>query len=283
MADQVRRALVVVGLIGLFFCGPAGHAHAADEAPSLPPPSDPVTTDGTLVSVTLVRTGGTPRVVGTNGNGAGSNRSEALGCSYSAIEVRSEIATVERFGPPPSEDAIPYEIYCGGAFVRNIWVTPADIVDYDDIARGEAERYLDTILGPGLGLHHAPDAYAVTGAPSHHWITGWNGQPITVPPINPFGDQLDITLALQSVTWNHGDGSNPAAGDLGSPAPSTVQHTYTHRSTRTNPDAAYTVTATVTIGVTYTINGGPPIAVTPPLTTGLTNAIIVRELQAVLE
>ena len=278
MAGAIHRgalALVAAAVLLIATTGIAG-AYGQSEGPA------PVTTDGTVVSVTLVRTDGTPRVVGTNGGGNGSNFNEALGCYYSVVQVRSEIATVERFGPPPTPDSVPYEIYCGGAFVRTIWITPADIVDYDDIARGEADRYLETVLGPGLDLHHAPNTYAVTGAPSHHWITGWNGAPIAVPPINPFGDQLDITLTLESITWDFGDGTaNP--GDLGTPAPSTVQHTYTHRSTETDPNGTYDVAATVTIGVTYTINGGAPITVTPPLTTDLTAPVIVRELQAVLD
>jgi hypothetical protein len=114
-------------------------------------------------------------------------------------------------------------------------------------------------------------------------VSGWNGQAIAVPPINPFGDQLDITLTLANVTWDFGDSTAAAAGDLGTATPSSVRHTYTDRSTRTDPNGAYTVVATVTIAVTYTINGGAPITVTPPLTTNVTAPIVVRELHAVLD
>ena len=240
----------------------------------------PVESDGRVVRVTLVRSGGAPRVVGVEHDG-GTSPANRYGCTYTAVEISTHVA-LEQIGLPPVPEAIPYRIYCGAAFVRDIWVAPADIVDYDQIARNEAERYVREILAPGLQLHHAPSTYAVTGAPSHHWITGWNGAPITIPPINPYGDQLDITLTLATVTWDHGDNTGPTPGDLGVPAPSSVQHTYTHRSTTTDPNGTYTVTAATTIAITYTLNGGPPTTVTPPLTTTLTAPIVVRELQAVL-
>jgi hypothetical protein len=262
--------------------GSANTAYALDQDEQTPPES--VTSDGSAVTATLIRIGDDTRVAGVASGGSGSsNYNEEFGCYYSAVRVSAEIASLAEFGPPPTEDAVPYRILCGGALYASIWITPADIVDYDDIARGEAERYVETVLGPGLELRHAPDAYAVTGAASHHWVTGWDGAAIAVPPINPFGDQLDITLTLESVSWNFGDGSPATPDDLGSPAPSSVQHVYTHRSTESDPDGSYTVGATVTVGVTYTINGGPTITVTPPLSTELTAPVIVRELQAVLE
>lgn len=242
----------------------------------------PVQSDGDVVRVILVRTGGDARVVGVERSGGSSSDSTAP-CTFHVAEIPEAAVALAAIGVPPTPDATPYWLYCGSALWGAFWVTPADIVDYDAVARAEAERYVQTILGPALEIEHAPAAYAVTGASSHHWVTGWDGQPIVVGPIAPYGEALTITLRLSTVTWEFGDGTSPRDGDLGSPVPSTVQHTYTHRSTRDDPDGSYPTTATITIDVSYTIDGGAPISVTPPLTTTPAAPVVVRELQAVLD
>ena len=201
------------------------------------------------------------------------------------MEIPTAAEAFEALGEPPSPDAIPYWLMCGSALVRPLWVTPDMVVDVDDVVRGEAQRYVETVLGPGLAMGVAPADFAVTGVPASFWVDGWDGAPIAVPPINPFGDTIDITLTLESVTWDFGDGTPSTAADLGvaPPATSSVRHNFTDRSTSpTAPDAAYTASATVTVAVTYRLNGGPDTPVTPPLTTTVTTPVVVREAQVVL-
>lgn len=216
--------------------------------------------------------------------GASHNSSTGgLECTFRVEEIPTSAEALDELGPAPTTDSIPYRIFCGSALWGATWVTPADIVDSDAIARAEADRYVQTVLAPALAIRHSPAGYAVTGAPSHHWIDGWSGQPITIGPINPFGRALTITLTLRDVTWDFGDNTPVRAGDLGSPVPSTVQHAYTHRSTTTDPDGTYTTVATITIDASYSVDGGSPITVTPPLTVAPTSTVVVRELQAVLD
>ncbi len=276
MARQLRR-IGAVAVILWVTCMSGSPARAFEDGRNDPAP---VASDGVSVRVDIRRVGGENLVAGVSVEGGGGGGTDP-GCTFHVEEIATAAEALDILGPPPSPDAVPYRLFCGSAPWGGRWVVP-NIVDYDQIARTEAERYVRDILAPGLQLHHAPNTYAVTGAPSHHWVTGWDGAPIAVPPINPYGDQLDITLTLASVTWDHGDNTGTTTGDLGTPAPSSVQHTYTHRSTTTDPNGTYTVTATTTINIAYALNGGPPITVNPPLTTTLTAPIVVRELQAVL-
>lgn len=240
------------------------------------PDPPPVSSDGSQVTVELIlrSPGGglTPRV----GGGPRSSDGEPV-CVYRLVEIPTAAEAFAVLGEPPAPDAVPYWLMCGSARVQPMWITPGDIVDIDQVVRGEADRYVQTVLGPGLQLRTEPSTYAVTGIPARLWVDGWDGTPIAVPPINPFGDSIDITLRLASVTWDPGDGTTPLADDL------ELAHTYTHRSTSADaPDGAYQLQATITIEVSYRLNGGAENAVTPPLTTTATASLVVRQAQAVL-
>ncbi|QGG93933.1 hypothetical protein [Actinomarinicola tropica] len=220
-----------------------------------------------------------PRVGHRGGSG------NAPSCTYTLVEIPTAAEAYEILGEPPSVDAVPYWLMCGSAMIRPLWVTPDQVVDLDDVVRGEAQRYVETVLGPQLSIGVAPAEFAVTGVPASFWVDGWDGQRIAVPPISPFGETIEVFLDLETVTWDFGDGTT-ASGDLGAapPAASTVRHNYTDRSTTpSDPDRGYATDATVTIAVAYRIDGGPEVAVNPPLTATTARPVVVRELQAVLE
>ncbi|MBK5224796.1 MAG: hypothetical protein JJE52_18360 [Acidimicrobiia bacterium] len=201
------------------------------------------------------------------------------------MEIPEASFSLRDAGEPPSEAARPYWIYCGGAREGATWIDPEDVVDYDEIARTGAAEYVRDVLGPGLAISTNPASYGLVGMPTWNWVDGWDGQPIAVPTISAFGDSVDITLRFQQARWDFGDGTPTQSGDLGRvyPVESTVQHNYTVRSTsRAEPDGTYTVAATATISATYRLNGGPEIAVDPPLTTTATAPVIIRQAQAVL-
>lgn len=280
MARHPRRPRVV-GALALVLALLA-HGGSTAEAYEVADQPEPVTTDEYSVSVILVyRDGSTARPVTERSSGGNGSPS----CEYWLHEISTAAEAFEALGEPPEPGAVPYWLMCGSARIRPLWVTPDMVVDVDDVVRGEAQRYVETVLGPGLAMGVAPADFAVTGVPASFWVDGWDGAPIAVPPINPFGDTIDITLTLESVTWDFGDGTPSTAADLGvaPPATSSVRHNFSDRSTSpTAPDAAYTASATVIVAVTYRLNGGPDTPVTPPLTTTVTTPVIVREAQVVL-
>ena len=237
-----------------------------------------------MVELVLRRNGQlVPRVAGGSGTGTSG---ESPPCTYRLVEIPYGTDAYYAIGAPPSTEAVPYWLYCGGAVVRAFWIDPSDIVDLADVARGEAQRYVETILAPSMSLGVSPPTFAVTGLPTWFWVDGWDGSDIAVPPINPFGETVEVFLRLESVTWDFGDGSPPAHADLGAayPEESTVRHTYTHRSTsEATPDGSYPLSASVTIAVSYRLDGGPEQSVEPPLDTTVGGDVIVRQVQAVLD
>lgn len=276
MASQLRRTSLLALIACTALVASPLAASAYDESDLDAPP---VTSDGSKLTVTLVRAGDTVAVA-VHTDDADDPTSQ-LDCTFRAVEIPTSAEALDELGPAPTDDSIPYRIFCGSALWAATWITPADIIDYDTIARTEADRYLHTVLAPRLSIHHTPTTYAVVGAPSHHWIHGWDGQPLTIGPLNPYGQPLTIVLTLRDVTWNFGDTTPTTTADLGTTTP--ITHTYTTRSTTTDPHGTYTTTATITIDATYTLDNTPPTTITPPLTTTPTTTVIARELQAVLD
>jgi hypothetical protein len=182
------------------------------------------------------------------------------------------------------ENSIPVQIRCGLAIVEERWVPVAEIRDVDAEARAGAHRYVETVLAPGLSMGTSPPANILVGLDTWFWLGGWDGQPVMTTVVAPWGDSIDLELSLIEVAWDFGDGSPPLTAGIGEPHPaeSSVQHLYTHRSTsRSAPDGAYDVSATVRIGVRYWYDGQGPFVV-EPLSTTHTAAVIVRQIQSVL-
>jgi hypothetical protein len=59
-------------------------------------------------------------------------------------------------GPKPDPEARLALLLCDGAIVQPIWVAPNDVVDLDAAARDEAQRYIEDVLVPvvGIGVDH---------------------------------------------------------------------------------------------------------------------------------
>ena len=152
------------------------------------------------------------------------------------------------------------------------------------LVAAEAERYVRTVLAPGLSIGTSPPANVLVGLSTWFWMEGWDGAPINVAVAAPWGATVNVELSLSDVRWDFGDGAAPAEGDLGRPYPeeSQIQHVYTHRSTsRTSPDGAYSVTASIQIDVRYWYEGMGPFGVAP-LVQEHAQPVVVRQLQAVL-
>lgn len=272
MASFGRRAAAVATAA---FALTLPQSASAYEEGANPPPA---VSDGSAITVTLVRVGGTDIVTGISGGG-GSGSSDPDACVPRLVPVPLD-TDLPALGLPavPAPGASAYWLFCGDALVQGLWLLPEDVVDVDALAASTAERHVETILAPALALDTNPPAGAVTGLPTHLWVSGWDGAPIDVPPVEALGQRVDVRLWLDRVEWTTGDGTTVTA-DLGRvwPEPSTVTHTYTD----VPAGGATTVAARVVIGAEYRYGGGAPIPLAP-LVVERSLDLPVRQIQAVI-
>lgn len=224
------------------------------------------------VRVTLVKVGGEHRVSDVTGGGS----AERAGCDW-AVSFTGDLSDTpygSELGPPPHPEARPALLLCDGLVVGPIWVAPSDVVDLDAVARGAAQRYVEDVLVPVVGIGVNPGSQGLVGLASWFWVEGFGGQ-VTAPPITEFGRSIEVRMSTASVTWSYGDGTDER-GDLGLayPAESTVQHVYQR-------DGRFTVTATIDLVPEYRVDGGPWLPL-PNLAAAATAQHAVQEHQAVV-
>lgn len=256
------------------------------QAPSvsaLTPPSDdtpPAVSDGSEITVSLGRVSGREVIldVGSSGGGNGSS-TDPDACAYRVVPVPlgPDLPALS-LPPPPSADALPYWLFCGDALVRGFWVPPDEMIDIDRIAEAAAERHVETVLAPGLGLDANPPGGALTGLATYLWVDGWDGTPIDIDPVEALGQRVEVRLWLERVDWNLGDGTTLTA-DLGRawPQESTVAHTYLDRA----PGDTTNVSARIVIAAEYRYGGSAPVPLAP-LTVDQSLELDLREIQAVI-
>ena len=141
-------------------------------------------------------------------------------------------------------------LLCNGSIVRPVWVAPGDVVDLDAVARSEAQRYVQDVLAPVVGIGVNPAAKGLVGLRSWFWVEGFSGE-VTAPAISAFGLSVEVRMTSGGVDWDFGDGST-LRGDLGRayPQESTVQHAHQR-------DGSFTITAVIDLVPEYRVNGGP--------------------------
>jgi len=210
----------------------------------------------------------------TTANGRTSYSDSSTGGQSCRVVGIKETAEYSRNAPTGiNPDAVLASIYCDGAFIGNRWIDPDDHVDLDALARTIAERWEATVPPPVSTIRTAPPQRAITGLPTHLWMTGYRGEPITTT-LDALGHPVTVRLTPGPVTWHFGDGTS-LQGDFGAPTPSTVTHTYVHRAATT------TITATYELQAGYRLDGGPWQPLDPiPVTT--THTMPVHEIQATI-
>ena len=223
------------------------------------------------VRVTLVKVGGEHSVAAVTGGGT-----EQQQCDWDVMYLGhlDELIYGDEFGEKPHPDARLAVLLCDGEIVRPIWISPDDVIDVDATARDEAQRYIEDVLVPAVGIGVNPAARGLVGLDSWFWIEGFDGQ-VTAPPIAAFGLTIDVRMSSGSVRWDFGDGT-VETGDLGHayPEESTVRHVHQH-------DGTFTITATIALVPTYRVDGGPWITL-PNLQAIATTTHDVEERQAVV-
>lgn len=181
------------------------------------------------------------------------------------------------------DDAVDIRVRCGeGGRNYDTWVF---VPDADTEARDLARDYVERVLAPEVAIGTSPSENLLVGLPTWFWLDGWDGATRTTTVAAPWGDALDLHLTVDQITWDYGDGSPTHTGGPGQayPVESDIRHTYTHASTtRTEPDAAYPLSAQLTIGVTYTYGPYGPITV-DPIELTIERPVRVNQLQAVLQ
>lgn len=198
------------------------------------------------VRVTVVKVGGVYSVEEVRG-GAGARE----GCAWTVLFAPSleDSPYGTSPGPKPDPEARFALLLCDGSVVRAIWVAPSDVVDLDAAARQEAQRYVEDVLTPAVGIGINPSSAGLAGLRSWFWVEGFDGT-VTAPPIAAFGLTIDVRMSTRSVTWDFGDGT-VADGDLGRayPQESSVQHAHRRAGT-------FAITASITLIPEYRVNGG---------------------------
>lgn len=262
----MKRFLVAFASVTLMLSAPA----RAEERDVTREATAETTSD--TVRVTIIKSGGSYGVQSVAGGGSASED----GCGWSVVFAPNmELAP---FGSPAGPQTHPEAqfalLMCDGTFSRYVWIAPADVVDLDAIAQSEAQRYVEEVLVPDIGIGVNPSARGLVGLRSWFWIEGFDGT-VEAPPISAFGLSIDVRMSTQRVTWDFGDGT-VEEGDLGRayPEESTVQHAHQR-------DGTFTITATIDLAPEYRVNGGPWLAL-PGLTTAASTDHDVEQRQAVI-
>jgi len=228
------------------------------------------------VTVTLVIVGGQAQVQRATRGGA-PVRDAACTLHVVPVPITPELPALG-LPPPPSDDASPFWLFCGGALVEGFWAAPGDVIDLDALAAAEAARYVETVLGPSLSVAANPPAFALVGLRTWLWVDGWDGSTINVPVTAPWGASVTVTLALGQVDWQFGDGTSLTA-DLGRPWPE--ESATTHVYERLPEAGATPVSARVTIAASYSYAAVGPIGLAPLVTT-VERSLPLRDAQAVV-
>src|SRR3546814_371955 len=160
------------------------------------------------VRVTILRMGGVDHVQAVSGGSPGD------GCAWSArpgqvTGPNDHLAT----GTSPDEMHTLYVVFCDGTFHGYAWIGPDDVVDLDALAGGEAARYVEDVLAPGVSIGVNPDARGLVGLRSWFWVEGFDGAAVTVP-VAALGLTVNVQLSMGSVSWDFGGGT-VESGSLG--------------------------------------------------------------------
>jgi hypothetical protein len=205
---------------------------------------------------------GTPRGVSDSG-------SPVNPCRYSVLDTRmSDIAddmAVEGIGPPRGEEpGAWYRRTCdlgnGNTSGSIIWI--ADGVDPEQLAAQAEDRA--PIPAPSIRMNPDAGDGSVVHVPTWLWIDGSQWVPVSAQA-SAGGVTVTATAAPQSVTWDMGNGDTVVCQGPGTPydasrpaSDQTTDCSYTYeRSSASQPDGTYLVTATVSWNVTWTIVGAP--------------------------
>jgi hypothetical protein len=150
-----------------------------------------------------------------------------------------------------------------------------------------AQQAVSQLTLPGFEISASPATSAdqLVGLPTWLWLDQAGWQPTTATAAVP-GESVTATATPTSVTWSFGDGTTLtcqgpgtpySAGDSPQQPSPTCGHTYTTTSAN-QPDAAFTVTATVSWSVVWA--GGGQAGTVPGLQNTATTNLRIADVQS---
>lgn len=301
--ERMRARRVIVCLVLSMLVTSGASVYADVNGPGYTPPPSPIGTgtiaDNTPVAIAIDGPDGT---IATYRSPRGrSGKGPSWTCRY--YETSASLGTTAISVGPDKTKPLPTvevgEFYWLECVDDQNEVTYATLVMWDPanplatIAAGSraAEQALQALPLPDPVIHSNPpeNTSLLVGLDSWFRIDSpWQPQTVSA---SIAAISASVTATPTSVTWNFGDGSDATTCDGPGRAFSTdnnesehaaCTHTYINRSTKTDPNGTYTVTATVTYEVTWTATDNTSGTLEPVTRTGTIN-LRVQEAQAVLE
>jgi hypothetical protein len=197
-----------------------------------------------------------------------------------------------------------YQLYCNDETGKEVYRNEAVLYNPDDPGTMLGQNGdLARVIQAGYTQLRAPDPIVVTSPPLNQrqivgiktwfWLPNW--AEISAPPAEADGFRVTVKGVPTKLVIDPGDGSGPMkpctpdnspAWADGGPTDTGCGHVYHQRSTATDPNGTFTVTATVTYTVSWqatdpagnVTDGGP---LTPDITGDGQFPITVHQVQAV--
>ena len=233
---------------------------------------------------------------GSGGTGSGDG-DEPL-CTYRLLDERAnelanQMAEEGNWSEQPGEGpGAWYQLVCGldgrnAPSVTIVWL-PDPTIDPEALAEQAADR--TPIPSPEIRLNPPAGQDQVVNVPTWMWI-----DPSAWSPVSASASAgvvtVTATAAPTSVSWDIGNGNVVVCAGPGTPYDATAdadeQHsdcTYTYRESSAGRDGgAFTMRATVTWGVTWTVVGAPGGGSLGTAERTTTQEVRVAEIQAVNE
>jgi hypothetical protein len=197
-----------------------------------------------------------------------------------------------------------YQLYCKDEAGNDVYYNPAVLYNPDDPGsmlgqNGDLARLIQAaytqLRAPVPAVVTSPprDQRQIVGVKTWFWLRDW--AEISAPPADAAGFRVIVKGVPTQLVIDPGDGSGPMrpctpdnspAWADGGPADTGCGHVYHQRSTATDPNGTFTVTATVTYTVAWqtadpagNVTDGGPLA--PPITGDGQFPITVHQVQAV--
>lgn len=236
-----------------------------------------VDTDPTGVNVEIGTRDGFPALGGRTGG-------PAVHCTMRLVPIEGSFPGMggqlfPLVGGDPNRPLIPYYLSCPGLPERLVFVDvnrpggirirgPREIAD--DVTRHIPVPSASIGINPARGL---------TGLASWFWVAGPPPPPVS-QVVNELGMSVTVNAVPSSYEWDFGDGARVATHSIGRPFPqkSDIQHVYERIALAPKP---YTVTLTFVYEVTFSVDGGPPVAA-PPIRRSASRTLEVTESRGVL-
>lgn len=218
---------------------------------------------------------GSPGGGGGPGGGGCARRWEPPGAGFSASHL-SYLSLA--LGTPPSPEHLPFQVWCGDAFIDWAWILPSEFNAATGPSAAEiAAQIARDLPYPQITVGVNPAERGLAGLETWLWTEGYDGAPIT-DSVTGLGATVEVEARAVGARWDFGDGTGESVGSLtGSPGEPAARHVYERRS---GPEG-FTVVAAFSFAVRYRVDGGE-WATLAPVSRSASRTYVVADAQAQL-